>query len=110
MKTISELNLGFSDAQNYTQPKNKKLLNEVFVRNDYLEKVINPNTYFLIGEKGTGKSAYAVFLNNNEYKENRSILKNIYATDYDKFYTLKKEKHLKLTDYTGIWKVILLLI
>ncbi len=110
MKNVVELNLGFSDAQNYTQKDNKQMLNEVFVKNRFLDDIIEPSKYFLIGEKGTGKSAYAVFLNNNEYKNNRSLLKFISATDYDKFYTLKKDKQLKLTDYTGIWKVILLLI
>lgn len=110
LKSVLQLNLGFSDAQNYTQQKNKQMLNDVFVKNDYLDDIIKPSIYFLIGEKGTGKSAYAVFLNNNEYKNNRSLLTYISATDYDKFYTLKKDKHLKLTDFTGIWKVILLLI
>lgn len=110
MKTIEELNLGFSDAQNYTQRGNKQLFNNIFVKNQFLEKLLSPATYFLIGEKGTGKTAYSVFLKNNNYKENKTILSFISATDYEKFYSLKKKKQLELTDYTGIWKVILLLL
>lgn len=34
----------------------------------------------------------------------------ISATDYDKFYNIKKQKNLELTDFVGIWKVILLLL
>lgn len=110
MKTISELNLGFSDAQNYTQKRNKKFFNDIFVKNHFLEKIIDSSTYFLIGEKGTGKTAYSVFLKNNNYKENKTILSFFSATDYEKFYSLKKKKELELTDYCGIWKVILLLL
>lgn len=72
--------------------------------------MLSPATYFLIGEKGTGKTAYSVFLKNNNYKENKTILSFISATDYEKFYSLKNKKQLELTDYTGIWKVILLLL
>ena len=110
MKKIDELNLGFSDAQNYSRRDNKKMFNDIFVKNYFLEKLINPNIYFLIGEKGTGKTAYSVFLKNNNYKENKTMLTYISATDYDKFYNIKKQKNLELTDFVGIWKVILLLL
>ncbi len=110
MKSIGELNLGFSDAQNYTQRANKQLFNNIFVKNQFLDKLLSPSTYFLIGEKGTGKTAYSVFLNNNNYKENKTNISFISATDYEKFYSLKKTKRLELTDYTGIWKVIILLL
>ena len=49
-------------------------------------------------------------MNNNNYKENKENLSFISATDYEKFYSLKKTKRLELTDYTGIWKVIILLL
>jgi len=110
MKKVVELNLGFSDAQNYSRRDNKKMFNDIFVKNHFLEKLISPNTYFLIGEKGTGKTAYSVYLKNNNYKENKTILTYISATDYDKFYSLKKQKHLELTDFVEIWKVIIMLL
>lgn len=88
MKTIGELNLGFSDAQNYTQRANKDLFNNIFVKNNFLDRLLYPSTYFLIGEKGTGKTAYSVFLSNNNYKNNKTIVSFILATDYDKFYSL----------------------
>lgn len=110
MKTIGGLNLGFSDAQNYTQRANKDLFNNIFVKNKFLDRLLYSSTYFLIGEKGTGKTAYSVFLSNNNYKENKTIVSFISATDYEKFYSLKKSKKLELTDYVGIWKVIILLI
>lgn len=110
MKTIQELNLGFSDAQNYTQRGNKQMLADVFVKNSYLEKLLLPNTYYLIGEKGTGKTAYAAFLSNTEYKETKSILKFIQSTDYEKFHELKKKELIDISGYGDIWRTILLLL
>lgn len=110
IKPITALNLGFSDAQNYIQRGNKQMLSEVFVKNAYLEKLLRPNVYYLIGEKGTGKTAYAAFLSNNEYKNNKSILKYISGTDYEKFYELKKRNRIDISGYVDIWKTILLLL
>ena len=110
MKNVAALNLGFSDAQNYTQRGNKQMLSSVFVRNSYLDDLLKPNIYFLIGEKGTGKTAYAAFLNNNEYNNNKSLLKFINGTDYEKFYELKRTKRIDISGYVDIWKTILLLL
>ena len=110
MKRIEDLNFGFNDAENYKRRENKDLFNSIFVRNKFLDRLLLPCNYFLIGEKGTGKTAYAVFLSNNLYKDTISELKYIRETDYQKFITLKKEKHLQLSDYTSIWKVIILLL
>jgi len=110
MKPIRELNLGFGDAENYRRRENKDLFNTIFVKNEFLDKLLDLSSYFLIGEKGTGKTAYSVFLNNNEYKETISHLKYLRETDYQKFVTLKTEKHLQLSDYASIWKVIILLL
>ena len=110
MKSIRELYLGFSDAQNYAQRKNKNAFNDIFVRNFYLDELLKSNVFFLIGEKGTGKTAYATFLSNNDYKETKASMAFISSTDYEKFYFLKKNKKLDLTGYVGVWKVILLLL
>jgi len=110
MKPVNELNLGFNDAENYQRRENKQLFNDIFVKNSFLDDLLQPNVFFLIGEKGTGKTAYSVFLANNEYKENLAELKYLRETDYQKFVTLKKNKHLELSDYDHIWKVIILLL
>lgn len=110
LKTINQLNLGFSDAQNYTQRGHKQMLSSVFVKNDFLTKLLSPNVYYLIGEKGTGKTAYAAFLSNNEYGEHKSFLKFISGTDYEKFHELKKRNQLDISGYVDIWKTILLLL
>lgn len=68
MKSINELSFGFPDAENYKRKENKELFNKIFIKDDYLEKILEPSISFLIGEKGTGKTAYAVFLSNHHYK------------------------------------------
>lgn len=110
MKSIEQLKLGYSDAQNYSKRKEKMFFNDIFVRNSFLDKLLDENTYYLIGEKGTGKTAYATYLTNNNYKELRGLSAFINATDYEKFYLLKKNNRLEISDYISIWKVIILLL
>lgn len=107
---INELNLGFNDAINYRRRENKNAFNQLFIKNEKLDELMDLSTYFLIGDKGTRKTAYAVWLSNNEYKNTQSTLNYIGETEYQKFVTLKKERNLDLSDYTNIWKVIILLL
>ncbi len=110
MKPIKDLELGFRDAENYKRRENKELFNKLFVRTAELDKLCEPGTFFLVGEKGTGKTAYAVYLENNNYHENTAAIKYIRETDYQKFVALKAAKHLDLSDYTVIWRVIIYLL
>lgn len=110
MKTVLELKTGFGDAENYQRRENRDLFNRIFVKNEYLDNILSPNTFFLIGEKGTGKTAYAVYLANNNYQNTTSSLRYIRETEYQKFVTLKRDKQLQLSDYTSIWKVVILLL
>jgi hypothetical protein len=110
MKPIPQLDFGFRDAENYRRKENKELLNKLFVRTQELDKLCEPNVFFLIGEKGTGKTAYAVFLSNMEYHDNVASNRFIRETEYQRFVALREQKHLTLTDYTHIWKVIIYLL
>ena len=104
MLAIPELNFGFSDAENYKNKEHKQLFNQIFVRTAEIDKLCDSNIYFLIGEKGTGKTAYALYFVNNAYKNNLSVINYIRETEYQKFVALKRERHLTLSDYTNIWK------
>lgn len=110
MLKIPELNFGFSDAENYKRRENKDLFNNIFLRNDSLDKLCEDRAFFLIGEKGTGKTAYAVYLSNNDYRNNRASIRYLRETEYQKFVALKRERHLELSDYASIWKVIISLL
>lgn len=110
MKLIKELELGYADAENYKRRENKELLNRVFIRDSHLDELCQPNISFLIGEKGTGKTAYSIFLSNNNYKNTSASTRYVRETEYQKFISLKREKHLSLSDFSSIWKVILYLL
>lgn len=110
MLKIANLPLGFTDAENYKRRENKTLFNHIFIKTSSLDKICQPSTTFLIGEKGTGKTAYSVYMANTQYKNNACTIRYIRETEYQKFITLKKEKHLDLSDYANIWKVIIYLL
>jgi len=108
--SIPSLELGFNDATNYKKRGNKALFNKFFVRLPSLDKLLNPECYFLIGDKGTGKTAFAVFLSNNVYRDHKSALIAINETEYQSFAVLKRSNNLQLSGYDLIWRVILLLL
>ncbi len=110
MKDFTKLNLGFSDAENYKKKENKEVFNKYFIRNDELYSILKSTNYFIVGDKGTGKTAYSLYLANNEFGNTNSSLSYIRETEYVKFIKLKKDKHLTLTEYTNIWKVLLYLL
>jgi hypothetical protein len=110
MLTIPELNFGFNDAENYKRRENKDLFNQIFVRTYELDLICDKKTFFLMGEKGTGKTAYAVYIVNTSYNNISANISYIRETEYQKFILLKQEKHLSLSDYTNIWKVIIYLL
>lgn len=110
MKPIKDLETGYADAENYKRRENKELFNKVFIRNGFLDKLCRPNVSFLIGEKGTGKTAYSIFLSNNNYKNIFATTRYIRETEYQKFVSMKKEKHLNLSEFSSIWKVIIYLL
>jgi len=110
MKLIKDLELGFADAENYKRRENKDLLNRVFIRDTHLDELCQPNISFLIGEKGTGKTAYSIYLSNNNYKNTSATIRYVRETEYQKFISLKRERHLTLSDFSSIWKVILYLL
>jgi cold shock CspA family protein len=110
MKPLSKIVFGFSDAENYRRRENKDLFNQIFLRTAELEQLGERNIFFLVGEKGTGKTAYAVYMSNSPYKDQLAIHKYVRQTDYQKFMSLKHSRHLDLSDYADIWKVILYLL
>lgn len=110
MKKISDLDFGFIDAENYRRRENKAFLNKVFFDDDVVSKIFSNHVSFVIGEKGTGKTTYATYISNNGLNNTCSHSLFIRETEFRAFMSLKQEKHLILSDYVVIWKVILLLV
>ena len=110
MKKVIDMQYSFPDAENYRRREFKETFTKTFLTDDYIDELLKPEKCFLMGEKGTGKTAYAVYLSNGRYNNNNSELRFIRETEYQKFVSLKKDRHLDLSDYTNIWRVILLLL
>ena len=110
MKNVEDLELGYRDAENYRRRENKTTQNTLFIRTPELDMLTDAGKYFLVGEKGTGKTAFAVYLSNNNYHGIRASHRYIRETEYHKFLELKERQNLTLSDYTDIWKVIIYLL
>ena len=110
MKPLSKIKFGFSDAENYKRREDKDLFNKIFLQDSTLEDLHSSAIFFLIGEKGTGKTAYATFYSNNQFYNDVGVHRYLRETDYLKFVKLKQANHLQLSDYTDIWKVIIYLL
>lgn len=108
-RPFTELNVGFSNAENYRLRQNRELLEKYFVRDIFLERLLDPNIYFLVGEKGTGKTAYATYLTNNDYKNHKVSIFDVRQTEYQQFLELKKQGHLALSQYAEVWRTLLLI-
>ena len=110
MKEIKDLYFGFNDAENYKRPENKALFDKYFYRTTEFTDIFKPSTNFIIGEKGTGKTAYATYVTNNQTFNTNGFLNFIRETDYQKFIKLKADNHLQLSDYQNVWKVLIYLL
>ena len=109
MKSFSEIDFGYGDAANYKH--NRKYIeffSKVFVKDEKLDRLMREDTYYLIGDKGTGKTAYSVFLENSNYQNTQSKVIDLASTDYKIFMNLRKLGFLQLSDFSRIWKIILL--
>lgn len=107
---VPRLNLGSIDAVNYRTKEDKDFFSKVLHRETFLHEIILRKKYFLIGEKGTGKTSYAVFLNNSEYENTLSRIVSLSETDYRRFLQLKLSGKFDISSFTDIWRVILLLL
>lgn len=107
-KAIRLLEEPFNDALNYRSRNEKDLFNKIFLKTTDLQKCLSPSTYFLMGEKGAGKTAYAVYLENNPIQGHRAQVTTMTETQYKRFIELKKNGKLSYSDYANIWRSMLL--
>ncbi len=64
-KRIADINFGEYDATNYRDSSSRDLFNRIFYRDNKLDQILENNKYLILGDKGTGKTAYSVYLSNN---------------------------------------------
>lgn len=105
MKPISELQQIKGDAYEYynTSSQQDSLFEKIFLVDEIMDEIKSPDKYFVIGEKGSGKTAYAVYLSNHPSADLKSKIKLVENTVYDKFVTMKQNKSLDMSTYKDIW-------
>lgn len=107
-RTLSELQEPFNDAVNYKTRQQKEFFSRIFLRTEDLLDCLKPSIYYLIGEKGSGKTAYAAYLENNDVEDTRCQLSTMTETQYKRFIALKRKGQLDYSDYANIWRPMLL--
>lgn len=109
-KPLASLKDPFNDALNYRSRTEKEFFQKLFFRTEELSRILSPQVYFLIGEKGAGKTAYAVYLENTSNHGQKCKLTTMTETQYKRFIELKRQGKLSYSDYANIWRSMLLFI
>lgn len=111
MKKIQELQQIKGDAYEYYNDSNEtNLFDKIFLVDEIIDDIKSKGKYFIIGEKGSGKTAYSVYLSSHPTETLTSKIKLVENTVYDKFITMKKNKSLDMSTYKDIWLNIIYLV
>ncbi|MBR2876234.1 MAG: hypothetical protein IKC01_03780 [Clostridia bacterium] len=91
----------FGDIDGYGDPN----LEQYFLDSDYFEKVVNKKTFYIIGKKGTGKSAIYRMIKGQSF-EKGVIVENKDFGDYpfEKLLTLSDDNYPKPNQYQTVWE------
>ena len=103
-----DIDIPFDEAENYFKPNNREKLNRLFYKDQNYSKLLKDTTYYLIGDKGSGKTTYCAYFCNNMIGNTKSKRFLISVDDYNKVLQMKKEGKLNYTHYITLWKAILL--
>lgn len=103
-----DIEIPFDEAENYFKPNNREKLNKLFYKDQNFDKLTRDTTYYLIGEKGSGKTTYCAYFCNNTICNIQSYRYALNVDDYNKIIQLKKDGKLNYTHYVTLWKAILL--
>lgn len=96
-------------ADGYYINKNKKQVDSfIYLDPDWYNQLFDPNTFYILGPKGSGKTLYAAYLCADIRNNTVSKSHTIDVSDYGKLIAMKTSNHLNFTDYLTMWKVILL--
>ena len=108
-KNYSEIPLPTESADGYYMNKSKKQIdNFIFIEQEWYEQLFDPNTFYILGSKGSGKTLYAAYMCADIRKNTLSKSHKIDVSDYGKLIAMKLANHLDFTAYLTMWKVLLL--
>ena len=106
---FTDLILPNESADSYYMSKLRNSVDDfIYLDPDWYEKLFDPNTFYILGSKGSGKTLYAAYMCADIRKNTISRSHTIDVGDYGKLIAMKTSNHLHFTDYLTMWKVILL--
>lgn len=109
MKPYTEIQLPKESANSYYMQKSKKRIEQfIYLDPEWYQKLFEPTTFYILGPKGCGKTLYAAYMCANIRNGVISRSYTVSVDDYGKLIEMKREKHLRFTDYATMWKVILI--
>lgn len=108
MKSVRELVTPSVDAIDYTSSEKKEFFRGSYLETSFSEKACEPSCYYFIGEKGTGKTALAFHIQNDEPLKINAKLLPISEAQYTRFINLKSSGKLAYTDYPLVWRATIL--
>lgn len=106
------MNLKFpsEEADSYLIPENRDAINTFFYKGGAYDKLRESSTYYLVGGKGSGKTAYSAYFCSRTIEGGiKSKYYQIRVDDYNKIIQMKKDGKLTYTDYVTLWKAALLI-
>lgn len=108
-KNFVDIILPTESADGYYMSKNRKLVEKfIYIDLDWYNQLFNPNTFYILGSKGSGKTLYAAYMCAEIRNDTISKSHTIDVSDYGKLIAMKMSNHLNFTEYLTMWKVILL--
>lgn len=112
MKKIQELQQIKGDAYDYYISGNEEtdLFEKIFLVDEIIDEICRPDKYFLIGEKGSGKTAYSVYMSKSDKVDSFCTISLVENTLYQRFLNMKKQKTMELSSYKDVWVNLIYLI
>ena len=108
-KNYVDIQLPSESADSYYMNRNKdKVADFIFIDQEWYKQLLNPNTFYILGPKGSGKTLYAAYMCADIRNNTISKSHTIDVSDYGKLISMKTGNHLGFTEYLTMWKVILL--
>lgn len=113
MKKIKDLRVGELDAQYYLRNPDSaatELFRRAFYKSVHLQKLHDPDTYFFIGEKGTGKTsytAYSLLFMQEEFKASSAFFN---ADDFALFKEVAIQLGVTQSQYPSLWNFVFIVL
>lgn len=104
---FEDLFLKCHDASVFQEKNNFDVLRKVYFDDNHSSQILKQDQYFIIGEKGTGKTIIAQYLSNIRTDRNCSII-DFSTIDFETFRRLSEDGQLRYIQADQLWQVLLM--